>query len=94
MNKEIAVAVGVLLCVFGMSMSVIIGYAASLGQAGIAMQIAPLVSDFLLRHWNVAMVMGPLGCTIVVYLGSWAISMGLQPALTFEAVIKKEFEHA
>jgi hypothetical protein len=53
-----------------------------------------VVSDFLLRHWNIAMVMGPLGCTIVVYLGSWAISMGLQPALTFEAVIKKEFEHA
>jgi phage shock protein PspC (stress-responsive transcriptional regulator) len=80
MGKEIAISVGVLLCVFGMSMSVIIGYAAALGQADVGVQIAPAVSDFLLRHWNIAMVMGPFGCTVVVYLGSWAISMGLQPS--------------
>jgi hypothetical protein len=89
MGKEFTVAVGVLLCIFGMCTSVIIGVAASAGHAEVGLQMAPAVSGFLLHHWNIVMVMGPFGCTVVAYLGSWAISMGLQPSQGQPAVSAK-----
>jgi hypothetical protein len=80
MGKEMTVAIGVLLCLFGMSTAVIIGFAASVGRADVALHFTSAVSNFLLGHWNLSMVAGPLSCTVVVYLGSFMIAIGIQPS--------------
>jgi hypothetical protein len=89
MGKEIWVAVGMVFSLLGMFMSVILGYAASVGQVDVGARFAPTVASFLLGHWNLAMVAGPLLCCVVVYLGSFMIATGIQPTAVVTAKIDK-----
>lgn len=77
MGNDLRVALGVLIGVVAMSMAVVIGFAASVGQTEVGI-FSTVVAGILQAHWNLVMVAGPFCCCLLTYLGGFMVATGIQ----------------